>query len=92
MNSVIFELYHNEDDEISKILDPSAWARKYFNIASASWNLFDIFINGMNDNILISRAVHVIIQLFLEIAIKVLIIIVEYKIFDNGDEIIYMKI
>lgn len=70
-------IFHNLDDDIKSTLDPSAWARKYFSIASVSWNLFDMFISGINANMLISRAVHVINQLFLDKAIIVLIIIMQ---------------
>lgn len=61
---------HIADDINSRNLEPRACAKKYFSIASISWNLFDEFIIGMNDSILISRAAHVISQLLLEIAIS----------------------
>jgi len=66
---------HIVDDVIKRILEPNAWARKYFSIASDSWNLFDLISNGMNDNMLISRAAQVISQLLLDRAINDLIII-----------------
>lgn len=88
----IGEVFHIEVDDIKRILDPSAWARKYFSMASLSWNLLDIFINGINDSILISRADHVNNQLFLDIAIKDLMIITEYSIFVAGDNLVDIKI
>lgn len=84
--------FHKDDEDISRILEPSACARKYFNIASDSWNLFDILISGIKDSILISSAVHVNSQLFLDIAIMELMIIVEYKILFIGDILIDIKI
>lgn len=82
---------HIAEDIIRRSLDPIAWARKYLSIASDSWNLFELFIIGMKDNILISRAVHVISQLLLEMAIKDLIIMHVYIKIMNGDKWMYMK-
>lgn len=82
---------HIEEDIINKILDPSAWTRKYLSIASDSWNLLELFISGINDNILISIAVHVSSQLFLEIAISDLKIMIIYIRMENGEMLTYMK-
>jgi len=71
--------HQSDDDVIRNIVDPTAWTKKYFSIASVSWNLLDDFSNGMNVNILISRAAHVNIRLFLDTAIKLLIITDAYK-------------
>jgi len=76
---------HIADDIINNSLEPSAWARKYFSMASDSWNLFDLIIRGINDSILISRAAHVISQLLLEIAIIELSINNRYIIIENCD-------
>lgn len=75
--SFIIKLFHKHVEDANRSLDPRAWAKKYFSMASDSWNLLDILISGINDNILISSAAHVINQLFLDTAINVLIIIVE---------------
>lgn len=85
-------LFHKAVDDINRILEPNACAKKYFSIASVSWNLSDIFINGINDSMLISKAAQVNNQLFLDIAIRVLIIRVQYKIFLIGDNLVNMKI
>jgi hypothetical protein len=71
--------HHKEDDLIRNILEPIVWIRKYFNIASDSWNLFDEIISGINDNMLISRAVHIRNILLLDITIIVLTIVIEYS-------------
>jgi hypothetical protein len=69
---------HVADDIIRSNLDLVTWVRKYFNIASDSWNLFELFISGINDIIFISRAIHVSNQLFLEIDIMDLVVMVVY--------------
>jgi hypothetical protein len=78
-------LIHRVDEASRKMLDPRAWARKYLTIASDSWNLFELLIKGINDSILISKATHVSSQLFLDRAIKDLIIIVINISKLNGD-------
>jgi len=83
---------HIIDEDISKILDPKAWAKKYFNIASDSWYLFEFIIIGMNDNIFISSAVQVISQLLLEMAISDLEIIRRYISILNGEKAENIKI
>jgi len=55
-------------------LDPNAWARKYFAIASVSWNLFDELIIGINLIKLISSAAQIISQFVLDIIIIVLVV------------------
>lgn len=55
-------------------LDPNAWAIKYLMVASVSWLVFELDINGINLNILISMDIHKNNQFDLDIAIIVLII------------------
>lgn len=54
-----------------KVADPIAWAKKYFIAASVSWFLEDMVIRGIIERRFNSILAHIIIQLFLEIAIKV---------------------
>jgi len=70
------EVVHWLIDDIRISLEPIAWARKYFAIASVSWNLFDELIIGMKLIRLISNLIHNINQFDLDIIIIVLIIIV----------------
>jgi len=74
---MIRSFHHIVDAIIKNTDDPIVWTRKYFNIASDSWNLFDELIRGINASILISNAAQVIIRLFLEIAINDLISIIK---------------
>lgn len=85
-------VFHSDVDIISSVIDAIAWIRKYFRIASDSWNLLEEFIIGKKDSILISNAVHVINQLLLDITIIVLNLKVMYVININGDVIINIKI
>jgi hypothetical protein len=85
-NLSFIRLVHKAEDIIKRMLDPNAWAKKYLSMASDSWNLFELFISGIKDNMLISSAAHVINQLLLEMAITDLIIIREYIRKLNGEK------
>jgi len=50
-----------------------------------------LFITGINDSMLISRAIHVMSQLFLDMAIKELEIIMVYIRVENGDQLVNIK-
>lgn len=63
--------------DISKILDPIAWTRKYFTVASTSWASLDCIKIGINLSRFSSRAAHIKIQFVLEIAIKELMNIIK---------------
>ena len=54
--------------------------------------MLDELIRGVNDNILISRATHIINQLFLDITINDLIIMVMYRVIENGEYNLFIKI
>jgi len=71
--------HHRAEDIMRNILDPIACIKKYFSIASDSWNLFDDIIVGINEIILISRAVQANKRLFLDKTIKDLNIIIIYS-------------
>lgn len=90
--SWLFAFIHMADDIIRSNLDPSAWARKYLSIASDSWNLFDLIMIGIKDSILISKALHDISQLFLEVAITELRRSRVYISNINGERMLSIKI
>jgi hypothetical protein len=69
---------------INIIADPMACARKYFTAPSVSWLVLVEHINGINLNRLISMAIHAVIQLVLDNAIKVLRTIVVIARIDVG--------
>lgn len=81
----VLEFDHRDILLISKILDPRAWARKYFTAASVSWDFFECIIIGINLSRLISKATHRNSQFVLEIAISVLKIIMEEDKIKNGE-------
>lgn len=64
---------HDDIEDISISLDPSACIRKYFTAASVSWKLFVDIINGINLNRFSSREIHKNNQFELERTIIVLI-------------------
>ena len=66
--------YHIDIEQINKILDLSAWIKKYLIEASRLYIFLLIKIMGINDNMLISRDTHKNIQLDLIIAIIIEII------------------
>jgi len=72
---------------ISKILDPSAWTRKYFTVASVSWVFFEFIKIGINLKRLSSRAVHKKSQFVLDIAIRDLVTIIDVEEIKNGVDI-----
>lgn len=74
-------------------LDPMAWTKRYFTEASVSWKLFDELIIGINEIKFNSIANQIISQLFLEMVIRVLIIIVAIVIIKKGEyNIIKMRL
>jgi len=83
---------HNLDENINKILEPIAWIKKYLSIASVSWNLFEQFMIGIKDSMLISRAIQVINQLFLDRAIIELLVKKRYISMFIGVKFIDIKI
>lgn len=58
--------------DISIILEPKAWAKKYLIEASVSWLEFDSIIKGINDNRFNSIPTHINSQLELDMTISVL--------------------
>jgi len=92
MVGLVLELYHHIHVDIIRNRDePMAWIRKYLSIASDSWYLFDALIRGINASMLISRAAHISIILFLEIAINDLIMVRLYKRKFDDDKCIDIK-
>lgn len=71
------ELHQRDILDRSINLDPRAWAKKYLMAASTSWFVWDLMIRGINDIRFNSILTHTKIQLDLDIAIKVLISIVD---------------
>ena len=59
---------------IRRILDPKAWMRKYFTIASVSWNFDEEIIIGMKHRRFSSIVIHISIQFGLKMAKVTLII------------------
>lgn len=80
MIKIVDEIYENGKLkvniilDISNMLDPNAWFKKYFTLASVSWYCDDANIIGIKHSILISIANHINIQFVLEIADSVLIV------------------
>ena len=72
---------------MSRTLDPSACTRKYLTAASVSWDFLEYIKIGINLRRLISRAAHKNSQFDLEIAIKVLISIIEEERIRKGEVI-----
>jgi len=68
----IFAEYHIDILDINRILEPRLCARKYFTVASVSWEVLLLFIMGINLNRLISIAIHRNNQLVLDRAITAL--------------------
>jgi len=85
----IESINHIDILDISIILDPRAWARKYLIDASVSWLELLIIIMGINDKRLSSIPAHRNNQFDLDIAIKVLRIRVDEHRKMNGVFIIY---
>jgi len=73
IGNILFD--HIDIELISSSLDPMAWAIKYFTVASISWFLEEASRIGKKANKLTSNATHKNIQLLLEIAIIVEMII-----------------
>jgi len=90
--SLIENIIHIDILLINKMEDPIDWARKYLIEASVSWFSCVNRIIGMNLNKLISIDAHSIIQLVLDIAIKVLVIMVITASIENGIFIVMIKI
>jgi len=94
INNTLIILYghamgnHNDKLDINMRLDPKAWTRKYFTAASVSLFELWIIINGINDKRLISILAHKKSQFELDIAIRVLIIIINAHMKLNGRVII----
>lgn len=78
---------HKDSLLISRTLDPSACTKKYLTAASVSWDFLEYMIIGINLNKLISRAAQRNIQLDLEIAISVLITMIEDDKIKKGEVI-----
>jgi hypothetical protein len=72
-------LNHRDILDIRRILDPSAWARKYLTAASVSWNFLEFISSGMNLRRLSSIPAHRNIQLEDEMAIKELVIMIDER-------------
>ena len=72
---------------ISRILDPRAWTRKYFTVASVSWVFFEFIRMGINLNRFNSSAAHRKSQFVLDIAIKDLVTIIDEEEIKNGVDI-----
>lgn len=71
---------------VRNIIEPVAWARKYFTPASASWlELLDVII-GINESMLISRASQMVSQFLADTANRVLRRSEEKKIKETGIE------
>jgi len=68
----MFAEYHIDRLDIKRILEPRLCARKYFTVASVSWDVLLLFIMGINLNRLISIAIHRNNQLVLDRAITAL--------------------
>lgn len=84
LNIIIMQLFNNQRGlkfiDIKtianiKIVDAKAWVMKYFIDASEENILFLLFIRGIIDNRLISKPIHIPIQVLEDIAISVPIII-----------------
>jgi hypothetical protein len=60
--------------DINKSLEPNAWIKKYFTVASVSWNWEDAIISGIKHKRFNSIAIHMNNQLVLDTASNVLII------------------
>ena len=86
INIIEFILFIKKEDIDLMIsnLDPSAWVKKYFTAASVSWNWLVYRIIGIKARRFSSSPIHSIIQLDLEIAIIVLIIIIRIVDIKNG--------
>jgi hypothetical protein len=65
---------HDDIEDISISLDPSAWIKKYFTAASVSWKLLVDIISGINLSRFNSKEIHKNSQLELDRAIIVLMI------------------
>lgn len=73
---------------IIKILDPSAWINRYLTHASVSWKFEDANITGIKANKFNSSESHNISQLFLDIAIITLVVIIIIIDSVNGDLVV----
>jgi len=74
VNILMFVAVHRNILVISRILDPKAWIRKYFTIASVSWNFDEDIIIGMKHSRFNSIVIHINIQFGLSMAIVTLAI------------------